>query len=671
MRAMRGFQVICGEPDPPVSGNFFGKTDKRLSLRTAGLAGLIILLGIFLRVDWMNRTALWCDEAESSINALTILERGLPGNEYLSLPVYENTLTERWEGNPEYEFRDSSYSPQGLAVYHGWLPLYSIAASQALFGLRADHPANPPRVVHGVEKIPLRTAAPRIPAIIFSALCLLVIFFLARDLGGTAAGFAALTLMAFNARTVDFGYQARYYSATLLLTAFAAWCLLRVVRRGRWRDFLLLGLAEALLFHTHQFSALVFAAVAAVTLPAVIRHGRWFWKSLVGGTLSALLIFPWVWFSGFLSTASSVPKAHKLFDSLTDWLAYTLDRPSQFVLLAGMLVLLAIEKWRPAWLPDRIGTAIRKHGKIYGVLLVWMVAGYAAFHLVVPAASFFYERLSLVLWTPYVLLVAMFTADLLRGMPPRLAAVLGIVAITVFLAARGRLAFFEEPPERGDRAAVASVIRALEKIPAVAGTRYYATPNEHLTYMYYSGLPIQSVAPVRKSFFSNCKNPVVFIESQMELILLEEEDVMLAAASAGIRLKSEAVPPLRDLVWRTLTARELQARGLPAPPPPALPDFLLPLVEKSGADMLEAREKYREGIQTSPVFRHIPARQARDFWLGFFYRFVQPADRIGRNLNVFPRLKTSDVFLLPKANTVIYYSDWRRFSEPEAGAVRD
>ncbi len=648
-----------------------GASGKRFPKGTAALVCLIILLGIFLRVDWMNRTALWCDEAESSINALTILERGLPVNEYLSIPVYENTLTEPWEGNPEYEFRDSSYSPQGLVVYHGWLPLYAIAASEALFGLHADRPTTPPRVLHGVEDIPLRTIAPRIPAIIFSALCLLLTFFLARDLGGTTAGFAALTLMAFNARTVDFGYQARYYSLTLLLTVFAAWCLLRVVRRGKWPDFLLLGLAEALLFHTHQFSALVFAAVAVVTLPAVIRHRCWFLKSLGGGALSALLIVPWIWLSGFLSTASSVPKAHKLFDSLSDWLAYTLDRPSQLALLAVMLVLLAIERWKPAWLPDRIGTAIQKHGKIYFVLLAWLVFSYAAFHLVVPAASFFYERLSLVLWTPYVLLIAMFTADLLRGAPPRLAAALGIVAITVFLAARGRLAFFEKPSATGSRAAVACVIGALEKISAGAGARYYATPNEHLTYAYYSGLPVQSVAPVRKSFFFNCKNPVVFIESQMELILLAEEDVMLAAASAGIRLKSEAVPALRDLVWGTLTARELQARGLPAPPPPALPGFLLPLVEKSGADMLEAREKYREGIQTSPVFRGIPARQARDFWLGFFYRFVSPADRIGRNLNVFPRLKTSDVFLLPKANTVIYYSDWRRFSEPEAGAVRD
>jgi len=150
-------------------------------LGSALAVAALIGLGVWIRLDWMSRSSLWCDEAESSINALTILDRGLPLNEYLGIPVYENTLTEPWDGHPEYEFRDSSYSPIGLAVYHGWLPLYSIAASQALFGLRPDHPEEPPRVLHGAGEIALRTTAPRAPAIVFAALCMLLTFLLARD----------------------------------------------------------------------------------------------------------------------------------------------------------------------------------------------------------------------------------------------------------------------------------------------------------------------------------------------------------------------------------------------------------------------------------------------------------------------------------------------------------
>lgn len=633
----------------------------------AVLAGVLILLGMWLRIDWMNRSTLWCDEAESSINGLTILERGFPFGEYLSLPVYENTLTEPWEGNPEYEFRDSSYSPQGLAVYHGWLPLYAIAASEALCGLHADHPVVPPKVLHGPEEIPMRTVAPRIPSLVFSAGCMVLIFFLASELAGSVAGFTALALMAFNARTVDFGYQARYYSPTLLMTVFAAWCLLRVIRRGGWGDFLVLGLAEALLFHTHQFSALVFAGVAVVTLPAIIGQKGWFLKSLAGGGLSALLILPWIWFSGFLSTASSVPKAFKLFDSWTDWLAYTFQRPDQMVLLAVMLCLPVAKLWKPAWFPGRIRSALDAHGKIYFVLLVWLVVGYAAFHLIVPAASFFYERLTLVLWTPYVLLLALFAADLLRGVSPRLAVAVGILGVMAFLAVRGRLAFFTNPSVGGRPEAIASVLGELQRIPFEEGTRFYATPNEHLTYTYYSGLPVQSVAPVRKSFFETYRKPVVFIESQMENMLPVVEDVKLAADMAGSPVAPEGARLLGEQVWRTLALRELTARGIPVPVPPSLPDYMHPLVEKANFDLRTSRKNFLGEMKSSPIFRQVPAQRINDFWLGFFYRFVHPEERVGSKLNILPRLKNAGVLLLPRANTVIYFTGPPRSSKDPAG----
>ncbi|MEI8386236.1 MAG: glycosyltransferase family 39 protein [Verrucomicrobiota bacterium] len=632
-------------PCPPffLRGNF-----------TALLAGALILAGVLLRVDWMNRSALWCDEAESGINALTIVDRGFPLNEYLGIPIYENTLTEPWDGHPEYEFRDSSYSPQGLAVYHGWLPLYAIAASQALFGLRADHPADPPAVRHGPDEIGLRTVAPRMPAVVFSALCMLAVYFLAGELGGTAAAFSALTLMAFNAKTVDFGYQARYYSLTLLMTAVAALCLARMVRRGRWGDYLLLGIAEALLFHTHQLSAVIFAGASLVVLPAVVRHKGWLLKSLAAGGLCAGLVLPWIWFSGFLFTASGVPKAHRLFDSFSDWLAYALERPDQFVLLAGLVLVLAIAKWRPAWFPGRFHDAVREHGKIYLALFAWLAIGYATFHLLVPAASFFYERLSLVLWIPYVLVLAMFTSDLLRGATPRSAALLGIVGMTALLAVRGRLAFIEGPSVVESRADTASVIAALQKIRFENSTRIYASPNNHLTYTYYTGLPVQSVAPVRKSFFDSYKKPVVFIESQMELMSPDKSDIRSAAKAANIVLTRDQEQNFSGLIWTEIAKEELARQGIQATPSAPLPEYLWPVLEKTRLRMLEAREKYKTVIRCSPFFRHVPARRIKDFWMAFFYRFVHPQERTGKNLNILPRLNNAKLEFLPSANVVIY-----------------
>ena len=45
-----------------------------------------------LRLSFVDRTPLWvdeADEAESSINALTILDHGYPTDRYLGLPLYE------------------------------------------------------------------------------------------------------------------------------------------------------------------------------------------------------------------------------------------------------------------------------------------------------------------------------------------------------------------------------------------------------------------------------------------------------------------------------------------------------------------------------------------------------------------------------------------------------
>src|ERR1700722_16661554 len=92
---------------------------------------ILVAYGMVLRSWDVGNSEFRVDEAESSINALTILEHGVPVAYYLGLPIYENTLVQPWPENAEYEFKDSSYSDRGVAVYHGWLPLYAIAASFA------------------------------------------------------------------------------------------------------------------------------------------------------------------------------------------------------------------------------------------------------------------------------------------------------------------------------------------------------------------------------------------------------------------------------------------------------------------------------------------------------------------------------------------------------------
>ncbi len=629
-----------------------------------GLAvAAIVLAGLGMRVAWMNEKTLWCDEAESAINALSIQETGVPYWKYLGLPVYENTLTDEWAGHPEYEFRDSSYSiKQGVVVYHGWLPIYAIAASQWIFGMRPDKVTEPPRVQHGVDEVWWRTFVPRFPALAFSVLCMVATFVLGSRLGGVPAGFAALTLMAFNAKTVEFGFQARYYSLTLLANVLVALALLQVLRRGRFRDFLLLGLAQAALFHTHLFSALVFTGVAVACVPWIVRHRGWFVKSLAGGALSAALVLPWILLSGFLETASTVPKANRLFASGWDWLAYSLDRPDQLILLAMVVVLATVFRLKPGWIPERARVVLRGHWRVYLVLFAWMAIAYVAFHLIVPAASFFYERLSLVLWLPYVLTLAMACTDALRILRWKPQALLAVVAMLLLLTVRSRLVFFEQPMISTHFAATREVVAALSEQTFPSDTKFYANPSNQLVYTYYTGLPIQSIAPVRREFLETYTGPIVYLEQQMDFLWPEEKWLREAAKSAGVALSPRDSDEFIKEIWIEQVMDDLRAAGVQVPDRPRLPDYLYGARVRSRYASADYRIEALKNLRALPMFRAVEVASIKDMWLAFFYRFVQPEDRVGRRLNILPRLDEASVEFLPYSGNVLFIIPARKDS---------
>jgi len=60
--------------------------------RTAAILAILVLVALGLRGYRLGAPALWVDEAESALNALTIVADGLPGDSYLGQPLYENTL---------------------------------------------------------------------------------------------------------------------------------------------------------------------------------------------------------------------------------------------------------------------------------------------------------------------------------------------------------------------------------------------------------------------------------------------------------------------------------------------------------------------------------------------------------------------------------------------------
>jgi hypothetical protein len=228
----------------------------------------MVLVALGLRGYRLGSPALWVDEVESTLNALTIVADGLPGDTYLGQPLYENTLMRPWPGHAEYEFRDLSYSDRGLAVYHAWLPLYAIAAAFRVAGVSsAEARLGPPLQNASLADLEYWTAVPRAPALLFSPVLVVAACALGRAVHGPAVA-AGLALAVATANFfVWAGRQARYYSAALALDALCGLAIWHAWRRGRLRDHALAGLSIGALFHAHSVSAVAMTAVYIACVP--------------------------------------------------------------------------------------------------------------------------------------------------------------------------------------------------------------------------------------------------------------------------------------------------------------------------------------------------------------------------------------------------------------------
>src|SRR6516165_7554005 len=157
---------------------------------------ILLLTGLACRIYDLGRLPLWSDEAESSVNAFTILERGVPADTYQGQPIYENWMVKPWPGNSEFEFRDISYNDRGVAVYHAWLPLFSIALSFRLLGITPAR-AGAMRPQYSAAERRRRTIAARLPSVFFGMLCILGFYLAGSRLQSRGTGLIAAFLGTF------------------------------------------------------------------------------------------------------------------------------------------------------------------------------------------------------------------------------------------------------------------------------------------------------------------------------------------------------------------------------------------------------------------------------------------------------------------------------------------
>ena len=211
-------------------------------------------------------------------------------------------------------------------MYHGWFPLYAIALSQWLFGVTPDLVDGAREVRHDEAEMYRRTWVPRVPSVVFAGVFLIMMYLTAKAMAGEASGWAALVFATFGEQLTWFGYQARYYSATLAVDAICAWCLWRCLCDGRWRHILGLAFALTLLFYTHILSCIAVLSTAVCLLPMARRHAGLTAKVITAAAIFSVCTVPWIWLSGLATHVSHLPKARDLLSWPDDFQSFLWDR---------------------------------------------------------------------------------------------------------------------------------------------------------------------------------------------------------------------------------------------------------------------------------------------------------------------------------------------------------
>jgi hypothetical protein len=612
------------------------------------------------RVSLAVRTSLQVDEAESGINAFSILEHGLPIGQHLGIPVYENMLVRPWPGHPEYEFKDISYSDRGgLAIYHGWLPLYAIAVSFRLFGV--DAPSLTPgwQWSLDVPRYQRRTVAARAPSLVFAAAMLVLLAAAARRDLGLDAALAVLVLAGLSQSVIDATIAARYYALSLTLCA-AAWLTLGRLRdRDTWPRVIVHTLVLTALFYTNLLMCVTLIVVTIAAL--VVERTTWRTSARWGaglGLLAALTV-PWILFTGFLPHLQHVPSGRLLIRLPDDLWIYLVDRVRYLavfvagavwvIVLAGLHVYHARHGRSDVWW---------RHVSDYLLLLAWMALSIAAWCFLMPPASLFPQRLSLSMVVPGLLFLAMLLADTCRLAVKRWSLVAAPVLAGLFLVMSGLLRPAVVPHTRAFTN-LADTFAALNALHLGPDAKVYAAPGSHLVLTFYGDKPVQSLAPIRKSFLDTWPGEVVHVDNQFDWeFAAPDADLLRASAAQHHRELDDDQAKMWAERLRSRYARERMAPLVAAVSPAleVLPPFAEAAMQEVRAHAQRWADEEHQRWEHVPFSRGLDVRSAADLWQVFFYRLVDPASRRGSRLNAADRLRQGTAWFVPSAQRVIFHA---------------
>jgi hypothetical protein len=309
-------------------------------------------------------------------------------------------------------------------------------------------------------------------------------------------------------------------------------------------------------------------------------------------------------------------------------------------------------------LPQRFQQPWRPHHRQYALLLVWMGMSVVAWYFLAPPASQFPERLSLCLFVPGTLVLALVFADGSRMLlPARATGVASVLAVAFLFGSQ--LLRLPVTPEGGPFHGIAATFEHLNQLKLQPDARVYASPASHFVLGFYSSKPIQSLAPVRKSFLDTYPGEVVFVESMLfhEFASPDAATIEHHAARYGHMLSREESNRL-ELQLRTYTAADAIRDRVSETVPPRveLPPFAEAALSSARQRAESEGDLFLEEMRNLSIYRDYSIRTGRDIWEVFFYRLVDPDKRRGPNLNAADRLRGGTAYVVPEAFRVIFYS---------------
>jgi hypothetical protein len=341
----------------------------------------------------------------------------------------------------------------------------------------------------------------------------------------------------------------------------------------------------------------------------------------------------------------SVPKARGLL-TVQDLIAYPAAEFRYTIAVAAGAILVAGGLLLKNRLPRRVRDLTLALAPPYIFIVGWLLLSYACFALLIPAASFLLDRLPVILGGPGVLLVGLLIAWLSRLISSRHTSVVSASLAAAFVLITGfTIPWRVENQEFLSLRDFAPLLDYLERLPARPADRFYGLINLHLPLVLYTGLPFQSALPVRKSFFDTYPGHIIIVTSAPNWLSVRDPvgvwSLESAARKRGLHLSTEELRSL-SLELGTYDARRAIATNVREVVPPVreVPRFAVELLEQQRAIYRrQLQGAIREALSTPTMRGYAFHDDLQVDWSIYFYRFVYPDARRGKNANYASRLK--------------------------------